>query len=133
MAEDPSRPYSSVIVDGVTRAPSRAMLRAVGFDDADFSRPQVGIASTWSQVTPCNVHIDGLAEEAAKGVSEGGGKGVIFNTITVSDGMPGVPIEMPSEIVMVPKLCGFVPASARLAIAASTSPWMPTLHGVMLL
>jgi len=104
MAEDPSRPYSSVIVDGVTRAPSRAMLRAVGFDDADFSRPQVGIASTWSQVTPCNVHIDGLAEEAAKGVSEGGGKGVIFNTITVSDGIsmgtPGMRYSLVSREVI---------------------------------
>ena len=57
---DPSRPYSSALVDGDDRAQSRAMLRAVGFDDADFKKPQIGIASTWSQVTPCNSHIDEL-------------------------------------------------------------------------
>jgi dihydroxy-acid dehydratase len=63
------------------------MLRAVGFSDADFAKPQVGIASTWSMVTPCNMHIDGLAREAAAGVDESGGKSVTFNTITVSDGI----------------------------------------------
>jgi dihydroxy-acid dehydratase len=63
------------------------MLRAVGFKDADFRKPQVGIASTWSMVTPCNMHIDELAREAEKGVNASGGKGVIFNTITVSDGI----------------------------------------------
>jgi dihydroxy-acid dehydratase len=63
------------------------MLRAVGFGDADFSKPQVGVASTWSMVTPCNMHIDGLAREACAGADEAGGKGVIFNTISVSDGI----------------------------------------------
>ena len=63
------------------------MLRAVGFEDADFDKPQIGIASTWSQVTPCNVHINHLAEAAAAGVDEAGGKSVTFNTITVSDGI----------------------------------------------
>ena len=63
------------------------MLRAVGFKDEDFSKPQVGIASTWSMVTPCNMHIDGLAELAGAGADEAGGKSVIFNTITVSDGI----------------------------------------------
>jgi len=63
------------------------MLRAVGFTDADFRKPQVGIASTWAEVTPCNVHIDGLAREAAAGVHQAGGKPLIFNTITVSDGI----------------------------------------------
>src|SRR5690606_36988620 len=67
--------------------PSRAMLHAVGFSDADFRRPQVGIASTWSMVTPCNMHIDRLALEAARGADEAGGKGVVFNTITISDGI----------------------------------------------
>jgi dihydroxy-acid dehydratase len=81
------RRYSRIVVDGVEQAPSRAMLRAVGFTEADFQRPQVGIASTWSMVTPCNMHIDGLAEEAAKGSDEAGGKAVIFNTISVSDGI----------------------------------------------
>jgi len=83
---DPRR-YSRIVVDGLAQAPSRAMLRAVGFTDADFTKPQIGIASTWSMVTPCNMHINGLAELAAKGCDESGGKSVIFNTITVSDGI----------------------------------------------
>ena len=81
------RQFSSIVVDGVERAPSRAMLRAVGFDDADFKKPQVGIASTWSMVTPCNMHIDQLADRAAEGADAAGGKAVIFNTITISDGI----------------------------------------------
>ncbi len=84
---DNKRKYSSVIVDGVEQAPSRAMLRAVGFEDEDFSKPQVGIASTWSMVTPCNMHINILAEAAAEGADKTGSKSVIFNTITVSDGI----------------------------------------------
>ena len=81
------RPFSSQVVDGVERAPSRSMLRAVGFSDADFKKPQIGVASTWSMVTPCNMHIDKLAEEAEKGVGASGGKGVLFNTISISDGI----------------------------------------------
>ena len=84
---DKKRKYSSIIVDGVEQAPSRAMLRAVGFEEEDFSKPQVGIASTWSMVTPCNMHIDKLAQESAKGADEAGTKSIIFNTITVSDGI----------------------------------------------
>ena len=86
MSKD-KRKYSSEIVDGVEQAPSRAMLRAVGFDSEDFKKPQVGIASTWSMVTPCNMHIDKLAEAAASGADNAGSKAVIFNTITVSDGI----------------------------------------------
>ncbi len=81
------RRYSSVVVDGIEQAPSRAMLRAVGFTESDFGKSQVGIASTWSMVTPCNMHIDKLADEAAAGVDAAGGKAVMFNTITVSDGI----------------------------------------------
>jgi dihydroxy-acid dehydratase len=81
------RKFSSLVVDGVERAPSRSMLRAVGFDDADFKKPQVGIASTWSMVTPCNMHIDQLALKAAEGANAAGGKAVVFNTITISDGI----------------------------------------------
>lgn len=81
------RKYSSEIVDGVEQAPSRAMLRAVGFESEDFNKPQVGIASTWSMVTPCNMHIDKLAASAAEGANSVGSKAVIFNTITVSDGI----------------------------------------------
>lgn len=81
------RAYSSVVVDGKDRAASRAMLRPVGFSDADFKKPQIGIASTWSMVTPCNMHINKLADKACSGVDSAGGKGVIFNTITISDGI----------------------------------------------
>jgi len=87
MTKKELRQYSRVIVDGVKQAPSRAMLRAVGFTDKDFSKPQIGIASTWSMVTPCNMHIDQLAREAAASTNASGGKGVIFNTISVSDGI----------------------------------------------
>ena len=82
-----SRKYSSVVIDGYERAASRAMLYPVGFKKEDFKKPQVGIASTWSMVTPCNMHINDLANEAEKGVNSAGGKGVIFNTITISDGI----------------------------------------------
>jgi dihydroxy-acid dehydratase len=82
-----TRPFSSQVVDGMERAPSRAMLYAVGFTDSDFAKPQIGIASTWSMVTPCNMHINRLADEAARGVDGHGGKAVIFNTITISDGI----------------------------------------------
>jgi len=84
---DTKRPYSSPMLDGPDRAPSRAMLYAVGFEKEDFAKPQIGIASTWSEVTPCNVHIDKLARESSKGVDAAGGKAVIFNTITISDGI----------------------------------------------
>ena len=81
------RRYSSMITDPVERAASRAMLHAVGFSREDFKKPQVGIASTWSMVTPCNMHIDRLAREAAAGADRAGGKSVIFGTITISDGI----------------------------------------------
>ena len=84
---DNLRKYSSQVVDGVAAAPARAMLRAVGFTDEDFKKPQIGIASTWAMVTPCNMHIDKLAVEAEKGANAAGAKGVIFNTITISDGI----------------------------------------------
>ncbi len=81
------RKHSAIVVDGVERAPSRAMLHAVGFKREDFQKSQIGIASTWSMVTPCNMHIDRLAKESAKGVDAAGGKSLIFNTITISDGI----------------------------------------------
>ena len=81
------RKWSQAVTDGVERAASRAMLHAVGFTGADFRKSQIGVASTWSQVTPCNMHIDKLARQAAKGVAAAGGKPVIFNTITISDGI----------------------------------------------
>jgi len=87
MRDDKRRQYSSIVVDGVSKSASRAMLRAVGFSDEDFKKPQIGIASTWSMVTPCNMHINKLADEAGKGADAAGGKSVIFNTITISDGI----------------------------------------------
>jgi len=87
MDEKKLRRYSRVVVDGDEQAPSRAMLRAVGFTEDDFKRPQIGIASTWSMVTPCNMHIGDLATEAARAADKAGAKGVIFNTISVSDGI----------------------------------------------
>ena len=98
------RPYSSIVVDGVEQAPSRAMLYPVGFSEADFKKPQIGIASTWSRVTPCNMHIDELAEMAAKGADQAGAKSVLFNTITVSDGIsmgtPGMRYSLVSREVI---------------------------------
>jgi dihydroxy-acid dehydratase len=74
-------------MDGAQQAPARAMLRATGFRDEDFARSQIGVASTWANVTPCNMHIGELAREACAGVDAAGGKSVLFNTITVSDGI----------------------------------------------
>jgi dihydroxy-acid dehydratase len=87
MSDKSTRTYSSQVVDGMERAPSRAMLYPVGFTDADFKKPQIGVASTWSMVTPCNMHINRLADDAARGVDGNGGKAVVFNTITISDGI----------------------------------------------
>jgi dihydroxy-acid dehydratase len=81
------RVWSSQVVDGAERAASRAMLHAVGFSRDDFRKSQVGVCSTWSQVTPCNIHIDQLAVQVALGINEAGGKAVVFNTITISDGI----------------------------------------------
>ena len=86
-SSDADRQYSKQISESPERAPSRSMLRAVGFGDADFKKNMIGIASTWSMVTPCNMHIDVLAREAELGVNQAGGKGIIFNTITISDGI----------------------------------------------
>lgn len=81
------RAHSSLVLDGPSRAASRAMLYPVGFSDKDFEKSLVGVASTWSMVTPCNMHIDGLARESALGIDKAGGKAIIFNTITISDGI----------------------------------------------
>ncbi|MBA2175688.1 dihydroxy-acid dehydratase [Halobacillus locisalis] len=95
---------SKVISEGVNRVPNRSMLRAVGFTDEDFKKPMIGIASTWSEVTPCNVHIDRLAREAKNGAREGGGAPMIFNTITVADGIAmgheGMNFSLPSREVI---------------------------------
>src|SRR5277367_21029 len=99
-----SRKYSRLVVDGLKQTPARAMLRAVGFGDADFSKPQIGIASTWSNLTPCNMHIADLARAAGAGADQAGGKSVPFNTITVSDGIsmgtPGMRYSLVSREVI---------------------------------
>lgn len=82
-----ARAHSSLLLDGPSRAASRAMLYPVGFTAKDFKKSIIGIASTWSMVTPCNMHIDALARESAGGVDQAGGKAIIFNTITISDGI----------------------------------------------
>ncbi|MEC9415667.1 MAG: dihydroxy-acid dehydratase [Pseudomonadota bacterium] len=87
MSKETLRKYSKKIVDGIEQAPSRAMLRAVGFNSDDFKLPQIGVASTWSMITPCNMHLDKLAIEVSSGAEDAGAKAVIFNTITVSDGI----------------------------------------------
>src|SRR5512138_358032 len=79
------RAFSAQVVDGYERAASRAMLYATGFTKEDFKKSQIGVASTWSMVTPCNMHIDQLAVHVAQGVNEAGGKAVVFGTITISD------------------------------------------------
>ena len=81
------RHWSKEVVDGVERAASRAMLHAVGFSRDDFKKNQIGVASTWSMVTPCNMHIDGLARQTEAGINTAGGKGLIFNVMTISDGI----------------------------------------------
>jgi dihydroxy-acid dehydratase len=82
-----SRKFSKELVDGPNQAASRSMLRGVGFTSEDFTKPFVGVASTGAKVTPCNMHINQLAEVVEEAVDSSGGKGVLFNTITVSDGI----------------------------------------------
>ena len=98
------RKYSSRVVDGIEQAPSRAMLYPTGFKKEDFSKPQIGVASLWSMVTPCNMHINHLADQAVQGADSAGGKGVLFNTITVSDGIsmgtPGMRFSLVSREVI---------------------------------
>ncbi len=98
------RRYSSVVVDGLKQTASRAMLRAVGYKDADFKKSSVGIASTWSNLTPCNMHIDKLAKATADSVDASGGKSTTFGTITVSDGIsmgtPGMRYSLVSREVI---------------------------------
>lgn len=115
------RTQSKDISEGINRTPNRAMLRAVGFEDEDFKKPMVGVASTWSEVTPCNMHIDKLAISAKAGVREEGGAPLIFNTITVADGIAmgheGMRYSLPSReiiadsietVVMAERLDGLV-------------------------
>src|SRR3989338_5190921 len=77
---------SKGMTEGIARTPNRAMLRAIGMKDEDFSKPIVGVASAGSEVTPCNMHLDGLAVEAKKGIRAEGGFPIKYNTFVVTDG-----------------------------------------------
>ena len=81
------KPRSGLVTDGLERSPARGMLRAVGMEDADFKKPQIGIASSWNEITPCNLSLDRLAKASRKGVIDGGGFPMQFGTISVSDGI----------------------------------------------
>ena len=87
MSKNPMKPRSYLVTDGLERAPARGMLRAVGMTDADWDKPQIGIASSWNEVTPCNLSLDRLAKASKKGVIEAGGFPMQFGTISVSDGI----------------------------------------------
>ncbi|PTE79893.1 dihydroxy-acid dehydratase [Staphylococcus gallinarum] len=95
---------SKAISEGVSRTPNRSYLRALGFEDEDFNKPMIGIASTWSEVTPCNMHIDKLARASKQGVNESDASALIFNTITVSDGISmgtdGMRFSLPSREII---------------------------------
>src|SRR6187549_3408872 len=86
MADDLKR-RSSVITDGPDRAPSRAMLKAVGFSDDDLRKPIIGVANTWIEIGPCNYHLRTLAEHVKEGVRRAGGTPMEFNTVSISDGI----------------------------------------------
>ena len=104
MSADSTRKYSSIVHDGPARAGARSMLRPVGFTEEDFKKPVVGVASLWSMVTPCNMHLDKLALETEAGANAAGGKAIIFGTITVSDGIsmgtPGMRYSLVSREVI---------------------------------
>ena len=87
------RPRSREVTEGAERAPARSMLRAVGFTDEDFGRPQIGVASSWNEVTPCNYHLNRLAGAAKEGVREAGAVPVEFTTIAVSDAITLAAVE----------------------------------------
>ena len=84
---NPMKPRSSVVTDGMERAPQRGMLRAVGMKDEDWAKPQIGIASSWNEITPCNLSLDRLAKASKQGVIDAGGFPMQFGTISVSDGI----------------------------------------------
>lgn len=117
-----NRNFSSIVVDGDDRAPNRSMLRAVGFEDEDFNKPQVAVCSAWSMVTPCNAHLDELGKMSVIGVDESGGKAVPFGTITVSDGIsmgtPGMRYSLVSREVIADSIETVVGAEGMDGIVA---------------
>ena len=87
MSENPLKPRSGAITDGPSRAPARAMLKAVGFTDADLRKPIIGVANTWIEIGPCNYHLRTLAEHVKEGIRKAGGTPMEFNTVSISDGI----------------------------------------------
>ena len=87
MSHNPLKPRSSALTDGANRAGARAMLRAVGLKDEDFSRPLIGIANTWIEIGPCNYHLRELAQHVRQGIHAAGGTPLEFNTVSISDGI----------------------------------------------
>jgi dihydroxy-acid dehydratase len=87
MTANPLKPRSGAITDGPSRAPARAMLKAVGFSDADLKRPIIGVANTWIEIGPCNYHLRTLAEHVKQGIRDAGGTPMEFNTVSISDGI----------------------------------------------
>ncbi len=87
MSDNPLKPRSGAITDGPSRAPARAMLKAVGFTDADLRKPIIGVANTWIEIGPCNYHLRTLAEHVKEGVRQAGGTPMEFNTVSISDGI----------------------------------------------
>ena len=99
---------SHVYTESNIKAPNRAMLRAVGFTDESFEKPQIGVAANWAETTPCNIHLNDLAQFAKEGISEAGGVPIQFNTITVADGIamgtPGMRFSLPSRDIIADSL-----------------------------
>src|SRR5450631_1415949 len=87
MTDHPMKPRSTDVTEGYERAPARAMLRAIGMTDDDWDKPQIGVASSWNEVTPCNMTLDRLAKRSKEGVRSAGGYPIEFMTIAVSDGI----------------------------------------------
>jgi dihydroxy-acid dehydratase len=87
MSDNPMKPRSGAITDGPSRAPARAMLKAVGFSDADLKKPIVAVANTWIEIGPCNYHLRALAEHVKQGIRDAGGTPMEFNTVSISDGI----------------------------------------------
>src|ERR1700743_1200443 len=94
------KPRSREVTDGLEKAASRGMLRAVGMDDDDFAKPQIGVASSWNEITPCNLSLDRLAKSAKEGVFAAGGYPLEFGTISVSDGISMGPDGMAFSLVL---------------------------------
>ena len=116
MTLDPKH-KSTALTEGPSRAPARAMLKAVGFSDADLHKPLVGIANTWTEIGPCNFHLRRLAAKVKEGVREAGGTPMEFNTVAVSDGITMGAEGMRTSLITMSTGC-----ARRCSRAAAASP-----------